>query len=231
MRSSIDSSCKRIAAFVALVSVFSYSIAADDFPPKRNQTEVVDFPALGKIRIDGVILRHQLPEVVFTNLGSGKELLRSSVGADFLDPKHIDPTNPKADPYPIVRLKLLAVSGLKSPLVLVAAMEAGGSDCRYGGQLFGVVKGQIAAVSPPLPRVWFEGGYAIRRSTSGSALELLAWDGNWESTKTRSGGHDYWVRIYRFNELLATFELTRTYKAPGPATEANLLREIPDFGC
>jgi hypothetical protein len=226
---------RSLLTLVIFNSFVIHSIAIGDSPPKRDQTEVVHFPTLGDIKVEGVVRTHRLPEVVFVNPKSGQTLLQASLGTGFIGTEFIDPGDSQSDPYPIVRLKVLRVSGSETPIVFAGVLVGGGTDCSYGGRLFAESGDGIAPISPELPMVNTEGGYAIGELEKGRGLELAAWNMIWRMGKeAHVDPHDHWVRIYRFNSVAGKFEFARKYvvrKSQGDISFPNLLRQVPDFGC
>lgn len=222
----------RLLWMFVLVSCLSGS---DDFPPHRGQKQTVQLPPFGEVVIEGTVRAHRLPEVTFTSATSGKQLYRIELGTGMLDTRYIDPGDAQADPFPIVRFKVLTLPELSTPIVFAGVMEGGGSDCSYMGALVGEVNGKISALSPPLPMVNAEGGYAIGELEKGSGLEFAAWNMIWNMhTEAHVDPHDHWVRIYRLNPATGKFEFTRRYvikKSQPEINFPNLLRQIPDFGC
>ncbi len=222
----------RLLWMLVLVSCLS---APEDFPPRRGQKQTVQLPPFGEVVIEGAVLPHHLPEVSFTSVASGKQFYRVELGAGMLDTRYIDPSDPKADPFPIVRFKVLTLPEVSTPIVFAAVMDAGGSDCSYMGALVGNINGKMSALLPPLEIVNAEGGYAIGELEKGAGLEFAAWNMIWNMhTESHVDPHDHWVRIYRFDRATGRFEFARRYvvkKSQPEINFPNLLRQIPDFGC
>jgi hypothetical protein len=219
----------RLLWILVLVSCLSGS---DKFPPARGQKQTVQLPPFGEVDVEGSVRAHGLPEVSVTS--AGKQLYRIELGAGTLDTRYIDPGDPKADPFPIVRFKVLTLPRVSTPIIFAAAMEAGGSDCSYMGALVGDVGGRMSALLPQLPVVNAEGGYAIGELEKGRGLEFAAWNMIWRNGEAHVDPHDYWVRIYRLDAATGKFAFVRRYEVKKSEPEIsfpNLLREIPDFGC
>lgn len=218
------------AACVA--GVVAASLCAANDSPQRSQTGDVEFPRIGKVHVEAKIIPHVLPQVIFRAARSKVVLLQTSLGSGSLDPKYID-TAPGGDPFPIVRFKVVQLEGVESPLVFVSAMEAGGSDCSYWGSVIGEVGGKLEVVSPTLPMVNAEGGYALTRSLHGDP-ELVAWNFIWAKNEAHVDPHAYWVETYRWNPATGTFVVWKSYEVPKTGPEIsfpNLLQQIPDFTC
>lgn len=170
--------------------------------------------------------------MIFRAGRSNADLLQTSLGSGSLDPKYID-TATGADPFPIGRFKVVQLNGVESPLVFLAAMEAGGSDCSYWGSVVGEVGGKLEVVSPALPMVNAEGGYALTQSSPGNP-ELVAWNFIWAKNEAHVDPHAYWVKVYRWNPATGKFVLSKSYEVPKNGPEvgfSNLLGRIPDFTC
>ena len=133
---------------------------------------------------------HHLPEISFTSAASGKQLYRVELGAGMLDTRYIDPSDPKADPFPIVRFKVLTLPEFSTPIVFAAVMHAGGSDCSYMGALVGDVTGKMSTLLPPLQMVNAEGGYAIGELEKGAGIEFAAWNMIWGDGESHYDPHD-----------------------------------------
>ena len=218
---------------VSLLLVATVSLSAGKYPLDRSQTGVLRFPQLGgDVRIEARIVSHALPEAIFTAVQSSRVLLRTTLGSGDLNPKYID-LGSGADPFPIIRFKAVSLSGMQAPLVFLAAMDAGASDCSYWGSVVGEVGGELRVISPTLPLVNAEGGYALMQSSEGKP-ELVAWNFIWAKNEAHVDPHAYWVKVYRFDSLTGSFVLKRNYVVPkgGPEiTFPNLLAQIPDFTC
>ncbi len=215
-----------VCLFVSLIAI------ASDYPPKRGETEIVEFPQIGKVKVEAIVRTHKLPLVTFTN-SQGDLLLHADVGADFIDTHFSDPDDPDYAGGIKVGVRVVQVTGLPAPVVFAGAVTLGGTECTYGGQLFTERRGRIAPLSEPLPDVSDDGGYSIGTLRQGRGLELAVWNMIWGKGEAHVDPHNHWVRIYRFNASSGRFEFVKKYIVPKPREVAfpNLLREIPDFGC
>ena len=194
--------------------------------PSQALSEQVSFPKLGNVQLITESHSKQLPTIVFKSKNYPREIARLKVGSGIFDPKSIS----EADPYPIIRFRTLRFAAIATPIIFVAAMDAGGSDCTYAALVAGERDGKIVSLSPPLPMVNAEGGYSIQRKEA--SVDLFAWNFIWGPNESHVDPHDYWVRVYRWNAGRFVFLSRYIVKKTEPdIAYPNLLRDLKDFEC
>ena len=189
---------------------------------------VLSLTGIGQVNVKTDVRAKHLPALVFSSPGTGAELFRLQIGKAVFDPTEIDLDEIAR---PLVGFQILRFHNIPTPIIFAAAEERGGSDCSYAAAIAGVVDGKLAALTPNLPLVNYEGGYSFRSRGPGT-LELIAWNFIWGRSESHTDPHDYWVQIYRWNGKRFVFARKYMVKKNEPDFNFdNFLLKLKGFGC
>ena len=143
---------------------------------------------------------------------------------------------------PKIRLKVINIEGVSSPLIHMVIAKPGGSDYFFWSALFGEVNGKIKLLTPPTTTFSWEGGVKIGDLGKGNGVGVAVWNSIWGDGESHYGEHIYQVDFYNFNKKLGKFVKTKTVKtkqkeeSPAKALDSlglgfykDAVRDFPEF--
>lgn len=143
---------------------------------------------------------------------------------------------------PKIRLKVINIAGIPSPLIHMVIAQPGGSDYFFWSALFGEVNGKIKLLTPATTAFSWEGGVQIGDLGKGNGTGVAVWDKIWGDNEAHHGEHIYEVDFYNFNKKLGKFVKTKNIKTqkkydnPTEALESlklgfykDAVRDFPEF--
>ncbi|MBX7172459.1 MAG: hypothetical protein K1X72_15940 [Pyrinomonadaceae bacterium] len=143
---------------------------------------------------------------------------------------------------PKIRLKVIQIEGLPSPLVHMVIAQPGGSDYSFWSALFGEVNGKIKLLTPPTTTFSWEGGVQLGDLGKGNGVGVAIWNAIWDDNESHHGEHRYQVEFYHFNKKLEKFikakqiKTKEKYETPNQALESlglgfyhDAVRDFPEF--
>lgn len=143
---------------------------------------------------------------------------------------------------PKIRLKVINIAGISSPLIHLVIVQPGGSDYFFWSALFGEVNGKIKLLTPSTTTFSWEGGVQIGDLGKGNGTGVAVWNPIWGDGEAHHGEHIYEVEFYNFNKKLGKFTKTKKVKTqkkydnPTEALESlqlgfykDAVRDFPEF--
>ena len=157
-------------------------------PTRRvNQVSVIKLPRIGPVRIQAFEPLGDGPEFVFTDAGSGKEILSEH----FYD----NGVNDRSQ----TRFKIISVKQFSGPLVVSIGMNPGGSDCGWEATIAGVVNGRLEELTHEHLQTSNEGGFFIGDLGNGVGFGTAQWDFVWGEYESHVSPHRYQITLYKWN--------------------------------
>lgn len=143
---------------------------------------------------------------------------------------------------PKIRLKVIKIEGIPSPLIHMVIAQAGGSGYSFWSALFGEINGKIRLLTPPTTTFSWEGGVQLGDLGKGNGIGVAIWNYIWDDNESHFDDHRYQVDCYNFNKKLGKFVKTKTIKTkqkhetPAKALESlglgfyyDAVRDFPEF--
>lgn len=143
---------------------------------------------------------------------------------------------------PKIRLKVINIEGVPSPLIHMVIVKPGGSDYFFWSALFGEVNGKIKLLTPATTTFTWEGGVQIGDLGKGNGTGVAVWNSIWDDGEGHYGEHIYEVDFYNFNKKLGKFikskqvKTKQKHETPAKALESlglsfykDAVRDFPEF--
>ena len=228
------------AVLLALACLLPYCFAKAS---EVVQSETVDFPGIGVVRVEAVEPQGGLPKMMFSEASTSRKLFAADVGAS--DPGQLSFYVIRHDfgmMSPRMRFHTLRVAEMPSPLIFAVVMRPGGSDCLYAAALIGAVKGQLRVLTPEQLWTNVEGGFYVGSLNSKFGTGLVRWNYIW-GDEAHSQPHRYEMSIFHFDATDSRFKLVQSVASEHRFDTSeeflttlglhvrNLLSTFPDLGC
>jgi hypothetical protein len=160
-------------------------------PDRRRVTQEtgVTMPVIGKVRVAAYQGLGDGPEVTFTSMTSGKELLAeffSDDGAWSLE-------------HGQVRFRVVRIKGLPNPIIISIGMNPGGSDSGWECVAAGVVNGELEQLTYEHLFTSNEGGFFFGDLGRGIGLGAAQWDFVWGEDEAHVSPHQYEVKLFKWD--------------------------------
>jgi hypothetical protein len=161
-----------------------------------DQVEYVKFPELGVLEVGVQAIEGQLPKLIIRNAAK-KVFFQMEMGHAY------DPHPENFEHFATIRFKVLHISGLPDPLVMVVAAGPGGSDSSWEITLIGLVSGKIKRLWKQTKGLSNAGGFFVGDLGKGRGIGIAQWQWSpWQSSSTR-----YSIQLYRWNKGKSQFDL------------------------
>jgi hypothetical protein len=137
-------------------------------PESSEQKEFIQFPGLGVLEVWAQAIDEQLPTLVIRD--AAKKVLQQIEMGHSTAP-YVDSFKDGAG----IGFKVFHISGLPSPLLMVATAGSGGSDHPWEVALIGVVSGKIKVLWKQTERLLIEGGIFVGDLGKDRGLGITQW--------------------------------------------------------
>lgn len=159
------------------------------------QSEIVSFPAFGRVIVQAQQEINKYPQLVFIAEKTGKVLYRNSIQDKerWLIQKKDSELTP-----PDFRFRVIYSPGFRSPMIMSVGLSHGGSDAAFFLTLFGERQGRIRRLNPNLIDINIQGGFYLGYLNKKLGYGLAVWDFIWEyGDEAHYSEHRYSIDIYQ----------------------------------
>jgi hypothetical protein len=169
-----------------------------------SQQEFIRFPDLGVMEVMAQALEGQVPTVVIRDANK-KVLLQIKIeGKEYGGLENF--THRVS-----IEFKVLHIPGMPEPLLMVMAVEPGGSDAAWETILIGVVSGAIKRLWQQSEPLNYEGGILVGDLGQDRGTGVAQWNFVWGSGESHVDPHKYSLQLYLWNKQKSQFDVGPKY--------------------
>lgn len=169
-----------------------------------SQTEIVNFPKNGAVRVSAVetIGRHLV--ITFANPKTKRPMASFQIRTKSVD--SYVPEDFRSLISAFLRFRVVNIKGLPSPLIHAVGVNPGGSDHGFLSVLLGEVNGKFKILTPEGLETAIQGGVHIGSLGEGRGEGIAGWCFIWDDREAHYDSHRYEVEFYTFDKKTGLFK-------------------------